>query len=67
MGRFFFVFMFCFAMDPLRWYLNQSPSVLAVKSYVDDCTAIGDEHHDYPWLVSVHSLRCCTHSWFAND
>ena len=36
MGRAFSVFMFCLAMDPIYWYLNQIPRIINVKGYVDD-------------------------------
>ena len=52
MGRSFSVFLFCFAMDPLFHYLNQSPRVLAVEAYVDDTTIIGDAQ-SLNWMCKV--------------
>ena len=52
MERFFSVFLFCFAMDPLFHYLNRIPKVLSVQAYVDDTILVGDAQ-DLQWIQNV--------------
>ena len=62
MGRAFSVFMFCLAMDPIYWYLNQIPRIINVKGYVDDCTVVGSAHEDLEWAASVRQLFGALHT-----
>ena len=52
MERSFSVFLFGFAMDPLFYYLNRIPEVLAVEAYVDDTTIIGNAQ-SLEWIQKV--------------
>ena len=49
MGRAFPVFMFCVAMGPLNWCLNQLPPPITTEGYVDDCAIAGSADH-FQWL-----------------